>query len=59
MNDCNYDFFVASQMYTFQGRRKVWKSGGACSTGWGECAPPGWDRGLTDLPKNPFDSPVI
>ena len=27
-----------------QGRHKVWKSGGARSTGRGWCAPPGWDR---------------
>ena len=34
----------------YQGRRKVWKSGRAHSTGWGECAPL-VDIGLTDLPK--------
>ena len=34
-----------------QGRRKEWKSEGACSTGWGECAPPLVEIGLIDLPK--------
>ena len=31
-------------MFTNQGRRKIWKSGGARNTVWGECALPGWDR---------------
>ena len=29
---------------TIQGRRKVWKSGGARSTVVGKICPPGWDR---------------
>ena len=50
-----------------QGRRKVWKSGGACSTGWGWCAPPGRDRvnwsaknwGSVRPPATPFQHACI
>ena len=37
-----YDF--KTKLDTFQGRRKVWKFEGACSTVVGIICPPGWDR---------------
>ena len=43
---------IWSQTHMVQGRRKVWKSGGARNTRWGECAPPLVEIGLTDLPKS-------
>ena len=54
--------------YYYQGRRKVWKSGGASIIWWAQSAPPGWDRvhwsakifGCHGNPDTPGDNrPVI
>ena len=39
-----YEYFLVWLLRLYQGRRKVWKSGGAYSTMMDIFCPPGWDR---------------